>query len=116
MVGFPLPFAGSVTQPDAGPLPVSAAYHLGPETWDVLFDQRLRTRTIDPTNWTLRINNFTVTVLTAVIDQFYVRGTASKIAGPVQPNDCSYAPPPFDVLNRRGTVAPAFADFAMAVS
>lgn len=116
MVGFPLPFAGSGMLPDAPPVPVSAAYHLATDTWDVLFDQRLRTRVIDHTNWTLRINNFTVTVLTAVIDQFYVRGTASKIAGPVQPNDCSYDPPPPDVENRRGTETVAFADFAMAVA
>lgn len=112
MVGFRLPFAGSGMQPDAPPLPVSAWCEHPSGRWRVTFDQRLRTRVLDHTNWTIEQIGAGVTVTSARTEGFYVHGTSVINGAPGAADDITYAPPPFDVMNRRGTKTVAFADFA----
>lgn len=113
MVGSPLCFAGSATLPSGPPVPLSAEYQLAGDTWSVQFDQPLKVRTLDIGNWLLRLNNFTVTTLTAVVSGSQVTGSASKVAGPVQPNDIEYAPPPDNVQSILSVPAVAFSGLAM---
>ena len=116
MVGLPLCFAGSATLPSGPPIPVAAGYEVAGDTWFVTFDQPLKAATLDIGNWLLRINNFTVTTLTAIVSGSQVTGTASKVGGPVQPSDVEYAPPPDNVQSILSVPAVAFADYPFVVT
>ncbi len=116
MVGLPQCFEGSATLPSGPPIPIAATYEVAGDTWTVTFDQPLKAATLDITNWLLRINNFTVTTLTAVVSGSQVLGTASKVGGAVQPNDVEYAPPPDNVQSILSVPAVAFSEFPFVVS
>lgn len=96
------------------PVPVSAVWDRGPERLTVTFSHAILDSPIPtPANWTMRFDAFrwsalSAGVLAGVLVLDMVEGDPD--AGP---NNCTFTPPPFDIISNtvRQIPAPAFADF-----
>ena len=114
MADSPLTFAGLVTLLNTAPVITQAVYSLAFETFTLTFDQTLHSQSIDPTSLTFRLNNETVTVLTAVASNNLITGTASVAAGPPQSDQLDYSATPAGIRNTKLNPAAAFTNFPVS--
>jgi hypothetical protein len=103
----------SFAQPDA-PVPIAAVYDPGGPTVTVTFSCPLISRSLDATNWFVRVGNVRYGAIGASSAGDHVTLVVIADGANVGADVVSFTPPPFDVVSAVGGVqAAAFADFPL---